>query len=222
MIIAIDGPAASGKSTAAKRVAKYLGITYLDTGAMYRAVTFGLIKNNISFTGSIKLNKLKKYVDNMNLEFKYNQTDSMVFLNGDNISKEIRSQVVTNNVSEVSAMSYVRNSMVNIQRKISSFKDCVVEGRDIGTVVFPKADFKFFLIADVETRAKRRLKDLTGNDKNITIKKLINDINIRDYKDTKRVNSPLEKADDAIEINTTDLTINEIINKIVNIVNKGH
>ena len=219
MIIAIDGPAASGKSTAAKGVAKCLGITYLDTGAMYRAVTFGLIKNNISFTGFIEL---KKYVDNMNLEFKYNQTDSMVFLNGEDISREIRSQVVTNNVSEVSAMSYVRNSMVNIQRKISSFKDCVVEGRDIGTVVFPKADFKFFLIADVETRAKRRLKDLTGNDKNISIEKLINDINIRDYKDTKRVNSPLEKADDAIEINTTDLTINEIINKIVNIVNKGH
>ena len=219
MIIAIDGPAASGKSTAAKGVAKCLGITYLDTGAMYRAVTFGLIKNNISFTSFIKL---KKYVDNMNLEFRYNQAGSMVFLNGEDISKEIRSQVVTNNVSEVSAMSYIRNSMVNIQRKISSSKDCVVEGRDIGTVVFPKADFKFFLIADVETRAKRRLKDLTGNDKNISIKKLINDINIRDYKDTKRVNSPLEKADDAIEINTTDLAINEIINKIVNIVNKGH
>ena len=219
MIIAIDGPAASGKSTAAKGVAKCLGITYLDTGAMYRAVTFGLIKNNISFVDFIEL---KKYVDNMNLEFKYNQDGSMVFLNGKDISKEIRSQVVTNNVSEVSAMSYIRNSMVNIQRKISSSKDCVVEGRDIGTVVFPKADFKFFLIADVETRAKRRLKDLTGNDKNISIKKLINDINIRDYKDTKRVNSPLEKADDAIEINTTDLTINRIINKIVNIVNKGH
>ena len=219
MIIAIDGPAASGKSTAAKGVAKCLGITYLDTGAMYRAVTFGLIKNNISFTGFIEL---KKYVDNMNLEFKYTQTGSMIFLNGEDISKEIRSQVVTNNVSEVSAMSYIRNSMVNIQRKISSSKDCVVEGRDIGTVVFPKADFKFFLIADVETRAKRRLKDLTGDDKNISIEKLINDINIRDYKDTKRVNSPLEKADDAIEINTTDLTINEIINKIVNIVNKGH
>ena len=219
MIIAIDGPAASGKSTAAKGVAKCLGITYLDTGAMYRAVTFGLIKNNISFTGFIDL---KKYVDNMNLEFKYNQAGSMVFLNGEDISKEIRSQVVTNNVSEVSAMSYIRNSMVNIQRKTSSSKDCVVEGRDIGTVVFPKADFKFFLIADVETRAKRRLKDLIGNDKNISIEELINDINIRDYKDTKRVNSPLEKADDAIEINTTDLTINEIINKIVNIVNKGH
>ena len=219
MIIAIDGPAASGKSTAAKGVAKCLGITYLDTGAMYRAVTFGLIKNNISFADFIEL---KKYVDNMNLELKYNQASSMVFLNGEDISKEIRSQVVTNNVSEVSAMSYIRNSMVNIQRKTSSSKDCVVEGRDIGTVVFPKADFKFFLIADVETRAKRRLKDLTGNDKNISIEKLINDINIRDYKDTKRVNSPLEKADDAIEINTTDLTINEIINKIVNIVNKGH
>ena len=219
MIIAIDGPAASGKSTAAKGVAKCLGITYLDTGAMYRAVTFGLIKNNISFADFIEL---KKYVDNMNLELKYNQASSMVFLNGEDISKEIRSQVVTNNVSEVSAMSYIRNSMVNIQRKTSSSKDCVVEGRDIGTVVFPKADFKFFLIADVETRAKRRLKDLTGNDKNITIEKLINDINIRDYKDSKRLNSPLEKADDAIEINTTDLTINEIINKIVNIVNKGH
>ena len=219
MIIAIDGPAASGKSTAAKGVARYLGITYLDTGAMYRAVTFGLIKNNISFTGLIEL---KKYVDNINIEFKYNQNDSMVFLNGEDISKEIRSQVVTNNVSEVSAISYIRSSMVNIQRKVSSFKDCVVEGRDIGTVVFPKADFKFFLIADVEIRAKRRLKDLTGNDKNITIEKLINDINIRDYKDSKRVNSPLEKADDAIEINTTDLTINQIINKIVNVVNKGH
>lgn len=217
MIIAIDGPAASGKSTAAKGVAKCLGITYLDTGAMYRAVTFGLIKNNISFTSFIEL---KKYVDNMILEFKYTQTGSMIFLNGEDISKEIRSQVVTNNVSEVSAMSYIRNSMVKIQRKISNFKDCVVEGRDIGTVVFPQADFKFFLIADIETRAKRRLKDLTGSDKNISIEKLINDINIRDYKDTRRVNSPLEKADDAIQIDTTDLTINEIINKIVNTVNK--
>ena len=145
MIIAIDGPAASGKSTTAIGVAKRLGITYLDTGAMYRAVTFGLIENDIKFEDSSELDNYLKQI-----KLKLSETKSGVILNldGRNVSKEIRSSKVTENVSEVSALKSVRDSMVIIQRKLAKKNDCILEGRDIGTVVFPNADFKFFLIAD--------------------------------------------------------------------------
>ena len=220
MIIAIDGPAASGKSTTAIGVAKCLGITYLDTGAMYRAVTLGLIENDIKFEDSSELDNYLKQI-----KLKLSETKSGVILNldGRNVSKEIRSSKVTENVSEVSALKSVRDSMVIIQRKLAKKNDCILEGRDIGTVVFPNADFKFFLIADEKSRAKRRQNDLKIMGEKKSIENVIKDINKRDNKDSTRKHSPLTKSEDAIIIDTSNLGINKVIDKIVNIVNKkGH
>jgi len=220
MIIAIDGPAASGKSTTAIGVAKRLGITYLDTGAMYRAVTFGLIENDIKFEDSSELDNYLKQI-----KLRLSETKSGVILNldGRNISKEIRSSKVTENVSEVSALKKVRDSMVLIQRKMAKKNDCILEGRDIGTVVFPNADFKFFLIADEIVRAKRRQNDLKKMGEQKSIDNVTTDIIKRDHKDSTRKHSPLIKSENAIIIDTSNLGINKVIDKIVNIVNKkGH
>ena len=220
MIIAIDGPAASGKSTTAIGVAKRLGITYLDTGAMYRAVTFGLIENDIKFEDSSELDNYLKQI-----KLKLSETKSGVILNldGRNVSKEIRSSKVTENVSEVSALKSVRDSMVILQRKLAKKNDCILEGRDIGTVVFPNADFKFFLIADEIVRAKRRQNDLKKMGEQKSIDNVTTDIIKRDHKDSTRKHSPLIKSENAIIIDTSNLGINKVIDKIVNIVNKkGH
>ena len=220
MIIAIDGPAASGKSTAAIGVAKRLGITYLDTGAMYRAVTFGLIENDIKFEDSLELDNYLKQI-----KLKLSETKSGVILNldGRNISNEIRSSKVTENVSEVSALKSVRDALVLIQRKMAKKNDCILEGRDIGTVVFPDADFKFFLIANEKVRAKRRQNDLKKMGEQKSIDNVTRDIIKRDYKDSTRKHSPLIKSENAIIIDTSNLGINKVIDKIVNIVNKkGH
>ena len=220
MIIAIDGPAASGKSTTAIGVAKCLGITYLDTGAMYRAVTFGLIENDIKFEDS---SELDNYLKQIKLKLSETKTGVILNLDGRNISKEIRSSKVTENVSEVSALKSVRDSMVLIQRKMAKKNDCILEGRDIGTVVFPDADFKFFLIANEKVRAKRRQNDLKKMGEQKSIDNVTRDIIKRDYKDSTRKHSPLIKSENAIIIDTSNLDINKVIDKIVNIVNKkGH
>ena len=220
MIIAIDGPAASGKSTTAIGVAKRLGITYLDTGAMYRAVTFGLIENDIKFEDS---SELDNYLKQIKLRLSETKSGVIINLDGRNISKEIRSSKVTENVSEVSALKNVRDSMVLIQRKMAKKNDCILEGRDIGTVVFPDADFKFFLIADEKVRAKRRQNDLKKMGEQKSIDNVTRDIIKRDHKDSTRKHSPLIKSENAIIIDTSNLGINKVIDKIVNIVNKkGH
>ena len=220
MIIAIDGPAASGKSTTAIGVAKRLGITYLDTGAMYRAVTFGLIENDIKFEDS---SELDNYLKQIKLRLSETKSGVIINLDGRNISKEIRSSKVTENVSEVSALKNVRDSMVLIQRKMAKKNDCILEGRDIGTVVFPNADFKFFLIADEKVRAKRRQNDLKKMGEQKSIDNVTRDIIKRDHKDSTRKHSPLIKSENAIIIDTSKLGINKVIDKIVNIVNKkGH
>ena len=222
MIVAIDGPAASGKSTTAIGVANRLGITYLDTGAMYRAVTLGLIENNINFEDSIEL---EKYLIQIKLEFSKDKKGALLFLNNRNVTEQIRSTKITENVSEVSALKIVRKFMVNIQRQMAKDYDCILEGRDIGTVVYPNADFKFFLVADERCRAKRRLYDImnAGMSESLDIDDVLRDLNNRDYKDSTRKHSPLKKADDAEIIDTTNLTLNEVIDKIVNIINqKGH
>ncbi len=220
MIIAIDGPAASGKSTAAIGVAKCLGITYLDTGAMYRAVTFGLIEHNIEFENSTII---ENFLEKIDIKFSESSSGILLKLNGRDITREIRSEIVTKNASEVSALKSVRKSMVLIQRKMAEVGDCVLEGRDIGTVVFPNADFKFFLIADEKSRAYRRLEDLKAIGEQSSVEKVMSDLMNRDHKDSTRMHSPLKKSEDAIIIDTSDLGINEVIDKIVNIVNhKGH
>ena len=218
MIIAIDGPAASGKSTTAKLVAEKLKITYLDTGAMYRALTLHLLKSNIDFNN---VDKVSTILDNFSIEMYDYKGRNIIKLNNEDITEQIRSSNVTENVSGVSALLIVRQSMVVMQRQIGNKTDCVVEGRDIGTIVFPNADYKFFMMADIKMRANRRLNEMNQLGANKTYDEMVSDLEIRDYKDTNRDNSPLRKAVDAVEIDTTELTIDEQVNKIINhIINK--
>lgn len=213
MIIAIDGPAASGKSTTAKLVAEKLKITYLDTGAMYRALTLHLLKSNIDFNN---VDKVSTILDNFSIEMYDYKGRNIIKLNNEDITEKIRSSNVTENVSAVSALLIVRQSMVVMQRQIGNKTDCVVEGRDIGTIVFPNADYKFFMMADIKMRANRRLNEMNQLGANKTYDEMVSDLEIRDYKDTNRDNSPLRKAVDAVEIDTTELTIDEQVNKIIN------
>ena len=216
MIIAIDGPAASGKSTTAKLVANKLKITYLDTGAMYRAVTLELLRSNTNFNNT---DKVATILDNMIIDMYDYKGRNIVKLNNEDVSQAIRSTNVTKNVSEVSALFNVRKSMVNVQRKIANKTDCVVEGRDIGTIVFPNADYKFYMIADIEMRANRRLKEIDQLGIIKSIDDVISDLEIRDFKDSNRVNSPLRRAEGSVEIDTSKLTIDEQVNKIINYIN---
>jgi len=215
MIIAIDGPAASGKSTTSRGVATRMGITYLDTGAMYRAITLGLMEHGVSFKD---LSAITEFLDTVNIYFEDSNSGNNIFLNDKSVTNQIRSSTVTEKVSEVSAINVVRDSMVQIQREIADNIDCVLEGRDIGTVVFPNADFKFFLVAGLKIRALRRQKDLNKIGEKKTIDEIKTDIRLRDELDTNRDNSPLLKAKDAIEIDTGLLTIGEQIDKIVSII----
>ena len=214
MIIAIDGPSASGKSTTAKGVAEKLGITHLDTGAMYRTVTWGLKKAAIHPSDD---EKVRDFLKNLEIYF---DASNHIWLNGEDVSVEIRTGDISSRVSAVSAIPEVREKMVKIQRQIAGKKACVLEGRDIGTVVFPDAEYKFFLVADTEIRAKRRLLDLERIGETSTLAELMYDIERRDAVDSSRDHSPLLQAEDAIPIDTSHLTINEQINKIVNLINQ--
>jgi len=211
MIIAIDGPSASGKSTTAKGVAEELDILHLDTGAMYRAVTWACINSNIELVKSLQLSA---FIETLSISF---DTQNNIRLNGRDISKEIRKTEITSKVSIISAISYVREKMVNKQRLIAKNLDCVIEGRDIGTVVFPNADYKFFLDAKPEIRAKRRMLDLMLIGENKSFEDLFEEIKMRDYLDSNREISPLIKAKDAIIIDTTNLTMDEQIKKITSL-----
>lgn len=210
MIVAIDGPAGSGKSTTARCVADSIDFLYLDTGAMYRAATAAVLSNSIDIRDE---NAVELCTDSIEIDF--DESGSRVFLNGVDISSEIRGQVVTDNVSAVSALFIVREKMVELQRKIAGNRNSVVEGRDIGTVVFPNADFKFFMFADITERAKRRHKDLVRLGINRTVEDIVQDLKQRDKLDSTRAVSPLMKAKGAIEIDTTAMTIHEQINLIV-------
>tara|TARA_Y100001970_G_C13892162_1_gene679301 strand:- start:127 stop:771 length:645 start_codon:yes stop_codon:yes gene_type:complete len=214
MIIAIDGPSASGKSTTARGVAERLGIRHLDTGAMYRAVTLGIIDYGINLDDH---DRICEFLEELEISF-----DSLndIWANGDNVTRKIRTIEISSNVSAVSAIPQVREKLVAIQRVIAESFDCVLEGRDIGTVVFPNADYKFFLIADLEIRAKRRLVELEKIGEFSSLSELKSDIQNRDRLDTSRNISPLFQAEDAITIDTGNLTIDEQIEIIVEIINK--
>ena len=217
MIVAIDGPAAAGKSTSAKKVARELGFTHLDTGAMYRCVTLSVLRDQITLDNESALSQLLNELD---IRLEKLDDELVVYLNGEDVSDEIRKAEVTSYVSTVSALSQVRNALVRIQRNIAKNQDCVVEGRDIGTIVFPDAEFKFFLVADDFVRARRRQLDLIaiGEEKSIAV--LVEEIRQRDFLDSERSNSPLRKADDAIEIDTSKMTFDEqvafMVNKVKN------
>ena len=208
-VIAIDGPSASGKSTVAKEIAKILDISYLDTGAMYRAFTYYLLKENISLTEE----EIRKVIGNINIDI---EKDSVI-LNGEDISKAIRGDEVTKNVSKVSAIPIVREVLVDLQRNISNGKSIVLDGRDIGTVVFPNAKYKFFITATAEERAMRRFKDEKSS-LNKSYEEILEDLKVRDVLDSNRKISPLKQAEDAHLIDSTEMTLREVVEKIINII----
>lgn len=208
-IIALDGPSGSGKSTIANILSKKLKISYLNTGSMYRAVTLFFLENNIEKLDKIDIDLLRK----INIDIK----EDRVFLNGKDVSEKIRNKEVTENVSWVSSISLVRKYLVDMQRKISQNKSIILDGRDIGTVVFPNAKYKFFLVASSEVRAKRRYEQ---NEIDKPLEEIQKDIEKRDYLDSHREISPLKKAEDAIEIDSSNLTIDETIEEIINKMDK--
>ena len=212
MIIAIDGPAGSGKSTIAKLIAEDLGLVYLDTGAMYRLVTLKALNDGI--LGN--LDKIIKMLDDLRIDIKKNG----FYLDDTNVSEEIRKPVVSENVSDIAAIREVREKMVDLQRKFSESKNVILDGRDIGTVVFPNANVKIFLVADAKERANRRYKELVKKGENVKIEEIYENILKRDEIDSTRKESPLKKAEDAIEVDTTSKNIEEVKNEILNIYSK--
>ena len=214
MIVAIDGPAGSGKSSTARTVARKLGILHLDTGAMYRAVTLKCLREGISFGDEVSL---KTLIDRTNISFTGTPPDTQTWIDGENVTDAIRGDEVTKNVSDYCKPAVIRNALVDRQRLIGKSADAVIcEGRDVGTVVFPEADFKFFMIASTKERAQRRQKDFEKLGITKSINDLMAEIDERDLKDSSRSNSPLRKADDALEIDTTKLEFEEQVNLIIN------
>lgn len=207
--IAIDGPAGAGKSTVSKSVAKKLKIEYIDTGAMYRALTLKIIEKNVDITDE---KKLKNLLNTTEIDF----SNSHIHLDGKEVDKEIRRDDVTKKVSDVSAINIVREKMLDAQRNIAKNKSVIMDGRDIGTDVLTDAKYKFFLNASLHERAKRRYEEI--KDRKITLSEVENDIKERDYKDINRAIAPLRKAEDAFEIDTTNMNIEEVINFIINFI----
>jgi cytidylate kinase len=208
MIITIDGPAGTGKSTVAKKLAETLGFAYFDTGALYRAISWKILQEKISLTDREKLEEIL-------YQFSFCQEKDRYFVNGEDVTAVIRSQAVTEIVSEVSAMKVVRDALKPIQIEFSKKGSVVFEGRDLGTVVFPHAEIKFFLTASPEVRAKRRLKELRRlGASSVTLEKVLEDIHERDRFDSGREIAPLKKPSDAIVIDTTHLSIEEVVNTL--------
>ena len=209
IVIAIDGPASSGKSTVAKVLAEKLNITYLDTGAMYRAVTLFFLREGVDIT---QADLIRVALDKIQLSFKWVEGQQHIFLNGEDVSDEIRLLEVSNHVSQVSALEEVRKQLVEMQQDFAKQTSVVMDGRDIGTVVLPNADYKFYFVADAMIRAKRRyaenkMRGITG----ISLNELHEAIVARDKNDSTREHSPLRKADDAIEIDTGSTSVDETV-----------
>ncbi|TFB09834.1 (d)CMP kinase [Candidatus Marinimicrobia bacterium MT.SAG.3] len=214
-LIAIDGVAASGKSTTAKKLAGELGYQYLDTGAMYRAVALNLIDNGIGKDDNYAVISSLETVD-IKVECKDDQMN--IYLGDEEVSEKIRANEVSNLTSQISAIPEVRRMMVELQRALVKSNDFIVEGRDIGTVVFPDADMKFFLTASVEERAKRRFAELKEDGSNKTLEEIENEIEERDLRDSTRTTSPLVRAEDAIRVDTTDMTVDEQVKHLTRLI----
>jgi cytidylate kinase len=219
MVIAIDGPAGSGKSSTAKLVAQKLGIRHLDTGAMYRAITLKCLRNGVSYRD---VSSLTDCVKNTSIELTGAPPDMQVWMDGNEVTDAIRSDEVTKNVSDYCKPQVVRSELVSQQRAIGNITAVVCEGRDIGTVVFPDAELKIFMVASAEERARRRQRDFEKIGVKKTLDELIKDIEARDEKDSTREISPLRKAEGAIELDTTDLTLEEQVEYIVNKVKESN
>jgi len=212
LVIAVDGPAGAGKSTIAKLIADKLSINYIDTGAMYRAITYKCLKNNIDINNEEEVINIAKDCE---IDFR----DNNIYLNGEILKDEIRTMEVSNNVSNVAKIKEVRYLMVDIQRNIGKINSVILDGRDIGSYVFPNADYKFFLVATPEERGKRRYKELINKGYDVNLEEIIKDIITRDEIDSNREFAPLVKADDAIEIDTTGKSINEVVQSVLSKIN---
>lgn len=217
IIVAIDGPAGAGKSTIARTVAKNLRITYIDTGAMYRALTYLAIKNHLSFEND--MDKILNLAKSSTIELKDDVENYFVFINGEDVTNLIRTPEITEYISFIASESAIRKIMVKKQQEMGESGGVILEGRDIQTVVFPNADYKIFLDATPEERAERRVRDLEEKGfSDIKIEKVLEDINIRDDKDKNRSTGPLKMAKDAYYLDTTSMSIDEVIEKILNII----
>lgn len=215
MIIAIDGFSSCGKSTIAKALAAILKLPYIDSGAMYRAVTWYFLEHHIDFMDE---HAVYDALNHISIKFVREGDQNVLYCNGRALREELRSMEVSNKVSEVSAIPEVRIKMVTLQQQMGS-NGAVMDGRDIGTVVFPEADFKFFLIADPTVRARRRFDELKEKNEDISLDEVIANLNHRDHIDSTREHSPLRKADDAIEIDNTHLSKEEQIQVIIKYLN---
>ncbi|HET6767730.1 MAG TPA: (d)CMP kinase [Chitinophagaceae bacterium] len=213
IIIAIDGWSSCGKSTLAKQLAKELGYVYVDSGAMYRAITLYFLRNHVDWTDKAEV---KKALKEISLEFVFNENSQQteMHLNDENVEYVIRDLVVAEKVSDVAAIKEVRKFAVDQQQLMGKKKGVIMDGRDIGTVVFPKAELKIFLTADNAVRVERRFKELFEKNPNVTIEEIKANLEMRDYIDSNREESPLRKADDAILVDNTNLTAKETLQKV--------
>lgn len=211
MQIAIDGPAGAGKSTIAKELARILGFMYVDTGAMYRTAALSCLKNNIDFE---KEDDVSKNCDDADIKIIYEDGVQKMFLGGVNVSEKIRREEVGNAASKVAKYPGVRKKLVKLQQELAKKYDVIMDGRDIGTMVLPDAQLKIYLTASVEKRAERRFKELLEKGLECRLEEIEKDIEQRDYNDMHRKESPLKKAEDAIEVDTSDMTIVEVTEAI--------
>ncbi|NLK97579.1 MAG: (d)CMP kinase [Epulopiscium sp.] len=215
--IAIDGPAGAGKSTIAKMIAKDLNIIYVDTGAMYRAVALYCINHGIK---CVDKESVEKVLEQINIKIQYIDNAQRILLNNEDVTEKIRTQEISQGASDVATLQAVRIKMVELQRELAKSASVVMDGRDIGTHVLPNADLKIFLTASVEERASRRYKELIQNGIECNLSKIKEEIEARDKNDSCREFSPLRKAEDAIEVDTTGKTIQEVVDRIISLIPK--
>lgn len=209
--IAIDGPSATGKSSTAKLLAKELSFIYIDTGAMYRAIGLYFLNNNISCDDEEQINK---ELNKINVTIGYVDDNQKVYLNGDDVTDFIRTNEVSHYASVVSSYKLVREKLVELQQELANNNNVIMDGRDIGTVVLPNAFLKIYMTATSEERANRRYKELLEKGQEVSLPEVKKELEERDYRDTHRENSPLMKAIDAVELDTTCMTLEEVVNKI--------
>ena len=214
-IVAIDGPAGSGKGTVAKLVGEKLGLVNIDTGAMFRCVALKMLQDNIALDDE---ENIKKILDSINIELKNDNGNLIILLDGNDVSLKIRTEEVSKFVSPVSTNPMVRRNLLNLQRKVSEGKNIIMEGRDIGTNVFPNADVKIYLDASAEERANRRMKQNEEKGIKISYEEILENIKFRDNNDKTSPVAPLKQADDAVYVDSTNMTIEEVVDKIVEIV----
>lgn len=215
--IALDGPSGSGKSTVAGILAKKLDILHLDTGAMYRACAFEALKRNID---CLDEDAVKGFISDIDLVIKYENGGQKTILDGEDVSLKIRDNKVSLMSSNISSLPIVREKMVEMQRKVAAENPCILDGRDIGTVVLPHAEYKFFITATSEVRARRRFNELTEKGQQVDYEQLLQEMIKRDYNDSHRKIAPLKQADDAILIDTSNMTVSEVVEKILSIINE--